>query len=190
MFVQFYFLIVIHTFPQLHSLLVYANSSFFPTSQSKVLYSLEKYITFSQVCLSPTSPPRQVLIMPGRHFYTVRMFLHMMTIIFNTCHNRFDCKPGCATRLRTDVSSRLCIAHQSVLTTVRSPEELKIVQCKTSCYVLGRSGTGYDGSENWREQARLTPRPVKRQQCSSRCLESNGHGKCRRPVCPSHVRSL
>ena len=67
---------------------------FFPTSQSKALYSLEKYVTFSQVCLLPTPLP-QVLIILCRNFYTVRMFLHMMTIFFYTFHNRFDCKPGC-----------------------------------------------------------------------------------------------
>ena len=54
---------------------------FSPTSQPKALYSLEKYVTFSQVCLSPTSLPR-VLIMLCRHFYTVRMFLHTMTISY------------------------------------------------------------------------------------------------------------
>ncbi|KAI9566710.1 hypothetical protein HD554DRAFT_2040083 [Boletus coccyginus] len=39
-----------------------------------------------------------------------------------------------------------------------APRELQIVECKTSCYVLGRSGTGYDGSDNWCEQVWLTPR--------------------------------
>jgi len=81
---------------------------FFPTNQSKVLNSLEKYVTFSQVYLLPT-PLHQVLITLCRHFYSVRMFLcAMMTIYFNTCHDRFDCKPRCATRVRTGVSI-LCI---------------------------------------------------------------------------------
>lgn len=58
---------------QLHSLLVYANSSCFILARDWGFNSLQKYVTFSQVSLPPLDLSK-VLIIFCRHFCIVRFF--------------------------------------------------------------------------------------------------------------------
>ena len=69
----------------------------------KVFYSLDKYITFSQVRLIANSVQSTHRLF-GRNFCTVCMFFHVLTLYF-TFHDRSNRKQRHATRLRTYVGN-------------------------------------------------------------------------------------
>ena len=71
-------------------------------------------------------------------------------------HNRPNRKSRCGARLRTYVGN-IYLCQAPALTSMDSPHERKIVECKTSCYVLGRSGTGYGGSNTCMNESDSPP---------------------------------
>ena len=108
-----------------------------------IFASLEKFIPFSQVRAIPfLFSVRFFLLVSGQLLLNcMSYFEKQRTLIEFFC--RHPCWPGCSTCIRCIVRFYHICVYALNKWHWFSPQEREIIDCGYSCYVLGRSGTGW-----------------------------------------------